>query len=724
MSAPSASSAAAKASGLVLLTLATGQFVMALDMTVMNTAIATVAKDVGTDVTGIQTAITLYTLVMASFMITGGRVGEIIGRKRAFTIGCVIYGCGSLTTALSHSLTVLIIGWSFLEGFGAVLIMPAIVALVAANFARSERPRAYGLVAAAGAIAAAAGPVIGGVFTTYASWRWVFVGEVLIVAVILALARRVNDTPAEKGAKLDLVGTGLSAAGLGLIVIGILRSGAWGFVRAKPGAPEWLGLSPVIWLVLAGGVVVGLFGVWENRRIARGQAALIDPKMLRNIQLRDGVSSFFFLYLVQGGIFFVVPLFLSVALGLSAVATGMHLLPLSLTLLLFAAGVPKLLPNANPRRVIRLGFMAMFAGLVLLLALLDYGAGAEIVTWPLLLAGAGIGSIASQLGSVTVSAVPDEQSGEVGGIQNTGTQLGASIGTALAGAVLISALSASFLTGIANNPVVPDRVAAQAQTNLAGGVPFISDADLKAALSDAHVPPRRADAIVQTNEQSRIDGLRVAVSILALFALIALLFTRGIPILQPGAQTKPSSAPSLTRSRATTLAPAAHRAAPFPRSKEGLPGNFAGLPRQHRRRPRCGARRHCRRCSAQGLQRRSSGYAEIPREEFSMAEASETPVLDLLAGMTAGSIEATSLDVETLMLVRVAALVAVDAPAASYLLNLGVASELAIDAEQVRGVLAAVAPIVGTARVVAAMGKIARALEFELEVAEAEADEA
>ena len=257
--APTASSVAAKASGLVLLTLAAGQFVMALDTTVMNTAIATVAKDVGTDVTGIQTAITLYTLVMASLMITGGRVGEIIGRKRAFTIGCVIYACGSLTTALSQSLTVLIIGWSFLEGFGAVLIIPAIVALVASNFAKPDRPRAYGLVAAAGAMAAALGPVIGGFFTTYASWRWVFVSEVLIVIVILVLARKVNDTPPEKGVKLDLVGTALSAAGLGLIVFGILRSGAWGFVRPKPGAPEWLGLSPVIWLVLAGGVVLGLF---------------------------------------------------------------------------------------------------------------------------------------------------------------------------------------------------------------------------------------------------------------------------------------------------------------------------------------------------------------------------------------------------------------------------------------------------------------------------------
>ncbi len=393
-------------------------------------------------------------------------------------------------------------------------------------------------------MAAALGPVIGGLFTTYASWRWVFVGEVFIVIVILVLARRVNDTPPEKGAKLDLVGTALSAAGLGMVVIGILKSGAWGFVQPKPGAPEWLGLSPVIWLMLAGGVVLGLFVAWENRRIAHGQAALIDPKMLRNIQLRDGVVSFLFLFLVQAGIFFVVPLFLSVALGMSAVATGVRLLPLSLMLLLFAAGVPKLFPNANPRRVIRLGFMAMFAGLVLLVALLDYGAGAEIVTWPLLLAGAGIGSIASQLGSVTVSAVPDEQSGEVGGIQNTGSQLGASIGTALAGAVLISALTASFLTGIANNPAVPDRVTAKAQTNLAGGVPFMSDADLKAALKDAHVPPRASNAIVDENEKSRIDGLRLAVSILALFALAALLFTRGIPTVQPGAQTKPSPPPT------------------------------------------------------------------------------------------------------------------------------------------------------------------------------------
>src|SRR4051812_22583540 len=175
----------AAGASVVLLSLASGQFLMTLDSSVMNVSIAQVAKDVGTTVTGIQTAITLYTLVMATLMITGGKIGSMIGRRRAFAIGLVIYGAGSLTTSLAPSLGVLILGWSFLEGVGAALIMPAIVALVASNFPAEQRPRAYGLVASAGAIAVAAGPLIGGAVTTYLTWRLVFAGEVLIVAAIL-----------------------------------------------------------------------------------------------------------------------------------------------------------------------------------------------------------------------------------------------------------------------------------------------------------------------------------------------------------------------------------------------------------------------------------------------------------------------------------------------------------------------------------------------------------
>jgi len=525
----------AGAAGIVLLTLAAGQFLMVLDSSVMNVSIATVAKDVGTTVTGIQTAITLYTLVMASLMITGGKLGQILGRKRAFAIGCVIYGCGSFTTAISPSLGVLMFGWSLLEGTGAALILPAIVALVASNFARPERPRAYGLVASAGAIAVAAGPLIGGLFTTYLSWRWVFAGEVLIVLVILALTRRMEDSQPERGVRLDLVGTGLSALGLGLIVFGILRAGAWGFVQPKAGAPEWIGLSPTLWLMLAGGLVVWLFLQWENHRIGRGQEPLVNPAILRNVTLRGGLTSFFFQYLLQAGLFFAVPLFLSVALGLSAIETGVRLLPLSITLLLAAVGIPKVWPNASPRRIVQLGFLALFAGIVVMVAALEAGAGAEIVTWPMLLSGLGIGALASQLGSVTVSAVPDEQSGEVGGLQNTLTNLGASIGTALSGAVLIAALSTSFLTGVQQNPAVPSDVKAKAGVELASGVPFVSDAQLRSALADTGVSPQASDAIVEENETARLAALRSSLSVLALIALIAMLLSRGIPTEQPAA---------------------------------------------------------------------------------------------------------------------------------------------------------------------------------------------
>jgi len=524
---------AAGAASVVLVTLASAQFLMTLDTSVMNVSIATVARDVGTTVTGIQTAITMYTLVMAAFMITGGKIGEIVGRKRAFAVGAVIYGCGSFTTAISPSLPWLLFGWSLLEGLGAVLILPAIVALVASNFARDQRPRAYGLVASAGAIAVAAGPLIGGLFTTYASWRWVFAGEVLIVVVILFLARKIADTPPQRGVKLDLVGTALSAAGLGLIVYGVLRAGSWGFVKPKPNAPEWLGVSPVIWLITGGAVVLLLFLSWEDRLIAQGKEPLINLPRLRNRVLRGGLIAFMFQYLLQAGLFFVIPLFLSVALGLSAIATGVRILPLSVTLLLAAVGVPRLFPRASPRLVVRVGFLALFAGIAVMVALLDISAGPEIVTWPMLLAGLGIGALASQLGAVTVSSVPDERSGEVGGLQNTVTNLGASIGTALAGAVLIAALTSSFYANLAANPDVPERVVSQAQVELTSGVPFISDKDLQTALDEANVRPAVADAIVNENADARIDGLRAALAVLGLLALLAFISARRLPTVQP-----------------------------------------------------------------------------------------------------------------------------------------------------------------------------------------------
>jgi MFS family permease len=537
MTAATETAPSVRASGatVVLLTLASGQFLMTLDSSVMNVSIATVAKDVGTTVTGIQGAITAYTLVMAALMITGAKVGAMIGRKRAFAIGCVIYGAGSFTTSIAQSLPVLLFGWSFLEGVGAALILPAIVALVAGNFPAERRPAAYGLVAAAGAVAVAVGPLIGGFCTTYFSWRWVFAGEVVLVLAILLLTRRIADAPVEQRPKLDIVGALLSALGLGMLVFGVLRSSEWGWIQPKADGPSWAGLSPTIWLIIGGLFVIWVFFRWQARREAHGQEPLVRVAMLRNRQLTGGLTMFFFQFLVQAGFFFVVPLFLSVALGLSALETGARLLPLSVTLLAAAIGIPKLLPKISPRFVVRIGLLSLFAGTVVLLGALDPDAGPEIVFVPMLLVGFGIGALASQLGAVTVSAVPDDESPEVGGLQNTMTNLGASLGTALAGSLLIATLTSAFLTNIQQSSAIPASAKNTAQVELTGGVPFISDADLEGALEEAGVAPATTAATLDAYSEARLSGLRSALAILAVLAILALFLAQSIPTRPPGA---------------------------------------------------------------------------------------------------------------------------------------------------------------------------------------------
>jgi EmrB/QacA subfamily drug resistance transporter len=534
MTSGSKSTAVATAGGTVLLTLCAGQFLMALDSSVMNVSIATVAKDLDTTVTGIQSAIVLYTLVMAMLMVTGGKIGSMIGRKRAFVIGLGIYCTGSLTTALSPNLTVLLIGWSLLEGIGAALIMPAIVALVAGNFPEEGRPRAYGLIGASAAIAIAVGPLIGGLATTYASWRWVFAGEVVIGAGIYLSSRRIADAPVEQRAHLDMLGSVLWALGMGLMIFGVLRSSEWGWLKPAEGAPSWVGVSPIVWLILGGLVSLRLFMVHVRRLDAEGREPLITPSLFANRQMTGGLVMFFFQFVVMMGLFYVIPLYLSVALGLSAIDTGIRITPLSLTMLLAAAGIPKFFPKASPRRVVELGLVAAIVGIVVLFTAMDVSASAEIVTGPLLLIGLGMGALASQLGSVTVSAVSDDQSPEVGGLQNTASQFGASLGTALAGSVLIASLTASFLSGLANNPDVPKSVSSQASVELQSGVPFVSDAQLESALEDAGVDATTTQAIVDENEQGRVDGLRSALALLAIIAVLALFFTKRIPTRQPG----------------------------------------------------------------------------------------------------------------------------------------------------------------------------------------------
>src|SRR5215207_8854835 len=211
--------------GLPIAIFASAQFVMVLDSSVMNVSISQIVEDLDTTIQGVQLAITAYTLVMAALMLAGAKLGDILGRDRTFALGLAVYGLGSLTTAVSPSLGVLLFGWSLVEGIGAALVLPAIVSLIAGTYSGQERALAFGIVGGVAGAAVAAGPLIGGWVTTELSWRYVFAGETVIVALILLLRRRLAPSPAiERRPKLDVVGVLLSSAGLALVVFGILKS--------------------------------------------------------------------------------------------------------------------------------------------------------------------------------------------------------------------------------------------------------------------------------------------------------------------------------------------------------------------------------------------------------------------------------------------------------------------------------------------------------------------
>jgi MFS family permease len=522
--------------------LAAAQFVMVLDSSVMNVSISQIVADLDTTVAGVQLAITAYTLVMAAFMLVGAKLGDIWGRDRAFGIGLAVYAAGSFTTAISPNLAVLLFGWSLVEGLGAVLVIPAIAALIAANYQGKERALAYGIVGGVAAAAIAAGPLIGGFITTYFSWRYVFVGEVVIVAVILLFRRRMLPSPrAEHPPRLDLVGAALSATGLAVIVFAILQSSTWGLIFST-GNPEIngriiapLGFSIVPFLILGGFAILVAFASWEGRQARLGRDRLLDLSLLDIVHLRAGLSSLAVQQLVLLGTFFILPVYLQVVVGLDAFETGKKLIPMSVAMLAAALTGPRLAAGHSPRTVCRLGLVSVALGAVVILATLDVELNDVGFAIGMLLLGAGAGLLASQLGNVIMSSAPPAQTNEAGGLQGTAQNLGASLGTALIGAILLIGLSEGFATTIENDQALP----VETRTQLAAyaretGLDVVPVDQVAAAVSAAGLPPDQVAAVTAAYADAQLRGLRLALGAVALFSILGLWFTRRLPSTSEG----------------------------------------------------------------------------------------------------------------------------------------------------------------------------------------------
>jgi MFS family permease len=541
-----------------LVVLGTAQFLMVLDTSVMNVSISQLVEDFDTEVTAIQAVITLYALVMAAFMITGGKLGDMFGRRRVFGLGLAVYGAGSALTAAAPVLWVLTLGWSVIEGLGAALVLPALAALVGTAYQGRDRAVAYGVIGGLAGAGIAVGPLLGGWLTTYATWRLVFAGEVALVLAMLALLRWIAADPPRAGKRpgLDVLGTVLSVAGLGLMVFGVLQSSSWGWLRPRNPPFTLFGFSPTVFVIAAGCVLLGFLRAWENRLWGRRGTRGRDPQPLVRFSLfgvpplRSGLTMLLVQNFILLGLFFVIPLYLQVVQGFDAFQTGLRLLPVSVTMLLSAMSGPVLGRFASPRTVVRIALLVLLAAILWLLGTIDphiddvsFGFGMGVL-------GLGTGLLASQLGNVVQSSVGDSERSEVGGLQYTAQNLGSSLGTALIGSILISALVTAFTTEIEDDPAISAATREEAGIRMEAGVGFISTDAVRAAAEKAAVPPAEVDAVVDSYAHAQLDALKAAILAAGGITLGGLAFTRHLPAERlTGERTPahPAGAPGVPR---------------------------------------------------------------------------------------------------------------------------------------------------------------------------------
>ncbi|WP_374118240.1 MFS transporter [Streptomyces sp. MAR25Y5] len=525
-----------------LIVLGTAQFLMVLDTSVMNVSISQLVEDFDTEVTAIQAVITLYALVMAAFMIIGGRCGDILGRRRMFLLGLVVYGAGSALTSVAPTLWVLALGWSVVEGLGAAMVLPAMAALIAESYHGRDRAVAYAVVGGLAGAGIAVGPLLGGWATTYLSWRLVFAGEVVVVVAVL-LCRRVIATPAPAGPRprLDGVGAVLSAAGLGLGVLGVLQSSTWGWVQPRNPPFTVLGFAPTLFVVGAGAALLAVFRHWERRRDDRGADPLVHLSLLSRPVLRSGLMTLLSQNLILLGLFFTIPLYLQVVQGFDAFQTGLRLLPVSATMLVTSLCASSLGSVVGPRRVVRLALAILTAAIVWLLATIDPVIDDAQFAGAMALLGVGVGLLASQLGNVVQSGVGDEERSEAGGLQFTAQNLGSALGTALIGSILIGALAHVLTTQVADDPRLSEATREQAGVALQAGVTFVSTDQVRSAAERAGLPPSEVDAVADSYASAQLDGLKAAILATGGVALASFLVTPHLPTAremrsrQPGA---------------------------------------------------------------------------------------------------------------------------------------------------------------------------------------------
>ena len=481
-------------------------FVLVVDTSLMNVSISSVVRDLDTTASGVQSAIALEALVSAAFILIGSKIGDLIGRKRAYVLGLLGYAVGALSMTLAQNLTTIVIFWAVVGGLGASLLLPAMQSLIHGNFEGTAQRKVYALVGAAAGIAAAVGPLLGGFITTYLSWRVAFLLEAVVIGIVLSGIRLVRDVPYTGSRGVDAVGAILSVLGMGGIVLGIL---AWQEGGESVGALLAIG-------------AVGLAGLvwWLRRRKRRGQPPLIDPDLFRSKVFRLGITGQMLQQIALGGAMIALPLYLQIVLEYNAMQAGLSIAPLSLSMFGMALLAGKRAGRRRPSTIIRWGFVLVAIGLAALVPLVPRVDSGWYLVVPLIVAGSGLGLLVSQLNNYTLAPISEERVSEAAGVNSASGSFGLSFGLAFAGAIMLATLSITFTNLAESSTVLPPAIQQHVADVLENDAELVTNTQLEELL--AGQPQEIRDEIVRINTDARPRALQLALVVPILAALAGL----------------------------------------------------------------------------------------------------------------------------------------------------------------------------------------------------------
>lgn len=523
-----------KAGKSLVIVMALGTFVVVLDNTIMNVSISALVEDLNTTVSGVQSAIALNALMMAAFVLMGGKMADILGMKKTFLMGAFIYISGSLLASFSNNLTTFILGWCAIQGFGAAMMLPNVTTIIRANLMGKERAQAYGMMAGINALAMAVGPIIGGFLTTYFSWRWAFRLEVFVLLFVLLMANVIpKDILGKVKPSLDKVGVAWQAAAMIFFVTGMLLIADYGILIAKQ--PFYIigyefapfGLSIVPFLLGLGILCLLMFVKWENKLSLKGKDVLVDLKLFKIINFVKSLNIRFIQVALVAGTTFAVPLYLQVTYGLNAFQTGFILLGFTAGLLTTAIGASKKALNILPKKKIEMGFLVAIVGIFIMIGSMFLEESAFSLLPGIFVYGLGLGLITSQIVNLVMSAVTSKQSAEASGVTSTLDTLGSSVGTALIGTILVVSLTSGVGKMVANSTVFPQEIKTEISNQMAASIEVVSTEVISEQISENGIYEAEAVNIYDT---ARRNAFIITLLFMAFIAFISYIFARGLPL--------------------------------------------------------------------------------------------------------------------------------------------------------------------------------------------------